>query len=110
VKVKECKDYPEFVDRKAFLLVKMKMSKFTIIDYVKKTVEQQHKFLEEQNERIESMYTDYNDLLEYRQVTLASKELMERDEVREIRERIGSVSEMSIAHDVEESVVSLEDG
>lgn len=97
------------MDRKTFLQVKMKMSKFTILDYVKKTIEQQQEFLEEQNERIENMYSDYNDLLEYRQVTLASKELMERDEVKEIRERISSFSEASIVHDPEESMKFIED-
>jgi uncharacterized protein (DUF2344 family) len=53
-------------------------------------VEQQYKFLKEQNERIESMYSDYNDLLEYKQVLEASQVMLDTEEFREMRHRLSS--------------------
>lgn len=109
VKVEECESYQEFIDKKTSLQMRMKMSKFTILDHLNKIVEEQQKFLKEQNERIESMYSDYNDLLEYKQVTIASQELMERDEMKDMAERISVQSEYSGIHDREEMMKLVED-
>ena len=68
------------------------MSKFTILDKIKNNVEQQYKFLKEQNERIESMYSDYNDLLEYKQVMEASQVMLDREEFKEMHHRLSSSS------------------
>ena len=81
------------------------MSKFTIIDNVRKTVDQQYQFLKEQNVRIEGMYNDYNDLLEYKQVMEASRDLLEGDRYQGIRDRLNdSVNEpdQSLDRDSEE--------
>jgi hypothetical protein len=66
------------------------VSKFSVIDNVRKIVEQQYQFLKEQNVRIEGMYNDYNDLLEYRQVMEASRDLLEGEHYQEIRSRLSS--------------------
>lgn len=104
VKIQKCKDYQDFILKKYQLQVKMKMSKQTIIDSVSKTVGEKYSFLKEQNERIEGMYTDYNDLLEYRKVIEVSKEMLEGSEFQAIRERIDSMSVMSErdSYDIEE--------
>jgi len=86
----------------------VKVSKFAIIDHIGTTVAQQQKFLKEQNERMESMYDDYNDLLEYKQVIEASHELLQNEEYREIRERIESQSELNQSRDHDENLRLLD--
>lgn len=90
------------MNKKLALQKKLKVSKFSIIDNVRKTVEQQYQFLKEQNVRIEGMYSDYNDLLEYKQVMEASRDLLEGEQYQEIRGRLSSsISERDFGADYE---------
>lgn len=74
------------------------MSKLTIIDYVNKRVNEQYDFLKEQNERIQNMYSDFNDLLEYKKVIEVSKEMLQTDEFYQMRHRLDSISEGRPSH------------
>lgn len=95
VKIKECKDYKDFISRKVDLQTKERMSKFTILDHVAKQVYDQYNFIQKQTEHINSMYSDYNDLVEYRKVIEVTQELLEDEEFIELRSRLCSLSERS---------------
>lgn len=93
VVVNQCKNYNDFLDKKDKFQRSMKMSKFTIINIVEKKVNEQYNFLKEQNERIDSMYEDYNDLVEYEKVIEVAQDILVGQEFRELQERISHTSE-----------------
>jgi len=73
----------------------LKVSKFNIINDVEKLVKDQYTFLTEQNERIDNMYEDYNDLLEYRKVIEVSQSMLHGEEFRGLRRQMESVNDSS---------------
>lgn len=96
-----------FLVNKEELQRKKKMSKVTIMDHVDQEVKKQYNFLKEQTERIENMYSDYNDLLEYRQVIEVSRELLQGEEFKEMTGRINSSQRSNREYQDPEEVRSL---
>ena len=88
VSVNECKSHDDFLEKKDNFQRSMKMSKFTIMNIVEKKVNEQYNFLKEQNERIDNMYEDYNDLVEYEKVIEVSQEILIGEEFKGLQGRI----------------------
>lgn len=107
VTIKRCQGFKDFLGKKEELQRKMKMSKLTIIDHIDKVVKQQYNFLVEQTERIENMYNDYNDLLEYKKVIEVSGDLLHGGELRRLRRRLSSQSEREIPDSEERKSLML---